>query len=300
MAVAAKGKKNRAIESNAAKAVLDSVKGIQLEKVVNDVGSLQVKVQDALASLSADMTVKIQSMREVDAAIQLKETRLKELHNIEAEAVTLDDMIAQKAAEQEAWDKSRLERAQKWQEEAIERAKRWSLEDSERGYAITTRTKRENDEFASLVEAHQRAEAIRLADLQRDWDARTAAIVEQELEIAGLKAQVAEFPTKLDAAVKAAEATLSNTLKRQYDGEIAMLRKDNQFAADAARMSEAAAEAMATDLRSQIATLQAQLLAARTDAKEVATKALEASSGQAAMKAMQDMASTQNSGTPKR
>ena len=132
----AKGVKNKKIEATEAQAVLDNVKDMELTKVVSEIGSLQVSLQGTLANLSATITNKIQQVDQLDTAITLKEQRLQELHGIEKEAVSLDEMKAQKEEEARKWEKERDERNAQWDEEEEERAKMWQR--SEDDFKYTT------------------------------------------------------------------------------------------------------------------------------------------------------------------
>lgn len=295
MATATKGKKNQKIEATEAQAVLDSVKGLALQQVIGEVGDLQVTVQNTLAGLSAALTSKIQQLQQCDQAITLKEQRLKELHGIEAEAITLDDMKAQKEAEQQAWEKEREDRENQWNEEVAERAKTWKRQEDERNYDVLTKTKRATDEFEATVSANKRAEQARQETLLKSWNEREEALKSQEQEFTNLQTQVAGFEARLESEVKKAEAILSNVLKRQYEHEAALLRKDAEAEKSMNAVKVSALNDTIQNLEQQVQDLGQQLVQARSDAKEVASQALQSASGRQVADALQQVVSSQAS-----
>ncbi len=86
--MAAKGQRNKKVEAIEVQATLDAVKNLDTGKVVSEVNNLQVTLQSTLADVSASITNKIQQIATIDEAIKLKQQRLKELYDIEAEAVS--------------------------------------------------------------------------------------------------------------------------------------------------------------------------------------------------------------------
>ncbi len=290
----AKGQKNKKIALGEAKATLAAVKDVAMDRVIGEVGTLQVTVQDALADLSAKLTGKIGQIRLFDEAIELKEKRLKELHGIEGEAVTLDDMRAQKEAEQLQWDEDRAKRDLQRLEEDAQRTRELARTSSEREYENNTRIERENAAFVALVADHMREESVRQEIFDRGLNDRENAMKAREQEFADLQTKVAGFDAKLASEVSKAESVLRSTLKSQYDHEIAMLKKDNAADAAAHLIETKAMQTMVADLKSQIESLQTQLNTARADAKEVASEALKASSGRMAMDAMQGVVNSQS------
>lgn len=290
--MATKGNKNKKIEATEAQAVLDSVKGVNLQSVIAEVGSLQVSVQESLATLSGALSSKIQEMQNLETAIALKNQRLKELHNIESEAVTLDDMKAQREAEQQEWNAQRNERDQEWDEEENERNRRLQRAEDEYKYNFELIKKKQYDEFDAEMNKRKRDEALRAETLERSWKERDAALRAKETEFTALQAQVAGFDAKLKTEVSKAEAVLGNVLKKQYEHEMALLKKDFDSEKSLHQIRVSAMDETITSLQEQIASLQVQLAQARSDAKEVASQALQSASGRDVAVALQRVVDT--------
>lgn len=284
---ATKGTKNKKVQETEAQTILDSVKDLDLTKTISDIGNLQVSVQATLANLSAALTGKIQQMETVDNAIGLKEQRLEELYNIEKEAISLDELRAQIEETQQDWNRQRNERSRVWSEEEKERLKRWQREAEEHLYATEQAKKRSEDEHAALIERNQRTEQIRQEALTRSWGEREAALKAKEDHVKNLETQVAGFDAKVKADVAKAEAVLTNTLKRHYEHEMALVKKDFDLERKLAESRTASYEQTIVSLNDQIRELQTQLVAARADAKEVTNEALRSASGRQVADALQ-------------
>jgi len=294
----AKGVKNKKIEATEAQVVLDSVKDMELTKVVSEIGNLQVSLQGTLAHLTATITNKIQQVEQLDTAIGLKEQRLQELHGIEKEAVSLDEMKAQKEEEARKWEKERDDRDAQWDEEEEERAKIWQRTEEDFKYTTEQAHKKVQDDFEAQLSKRNREELLRAEQLQRSWTERESALKAKEQEFTDLKAQVAGFDAKLKAEVSKAEAVLGNVMKKQHEHEMALLRKDSESEKNLSAAKISAMSDQMENLEKQIHDLQVQLVSARTDAKEVATQALQSASGRQVADALQGVVNTRNDNVP--
>lgn len=273
-----RGLKNVKVEQVEAKTVLATVKELDPAKVVTDVGNLQLSVQSTLSNLSASITNKMAQVKTIDDAIRLKEERLQELYGIEKEAVTLDDMKAQVEAERAQADISRQERDARWSEEQTERQKQWKRASDEFTYEFEQRKKRTQEEFDAEVARKVRNEQIRSEAAIKAEQEREAILKARENEFAELKKAVDGFDARIKAEVTKAEAIVSNSMKRQHDYEISLLKKDSEAASNLFQAQIASLNNTITGLNKQVADLNAQLVIARNDAKDIASSALQSSS----------------------
>mgnify|MGYP001562726269 CR=1 FL=1 len=279
MATKTKGLKNVKIEQAEAKTILAAVKELNPAKVVTDVGNLQLSVQSTLANLSASITNKMAQVETIDSAIKLKEDRLQELYGIEKEAVTLDDMKAQVEAESEQAEIDREERNAKWTEESAERQKQWSRALDDWNYEFEQKKKRIQEEFGVEMVRQRRDEQMRAETVAKSVADREAALKAREQEIADLKTTVAGFDARLKAEIAKAEAVVGNTMKRQHEHEIQLLKKDSEAALKLSEAQMTSLNNTIINLNVQVRDLGVQLVAARNDAKEVASQAFQSVSG---------------------
>ena len=267
--------------------VLDVVSTLKPQTVIEEIGALQNTLQGTLAGLSAQISIKLEQMRNVEEAIVLKQTELNELYGIDAEALTLEEMRTQCEQENVDWEKRSVERQAQWEDDEEERAKRWQREEEEHGYEIAQKKKRSQEEYNVEIATRRRAETIRQEDLEKQWKGREEVLVSQEKEVVALKTQVAGFDDKLKADVAKAEAIALNRVKKEYDHEVLMLKKDieSERVLNATKVS--ALDDTINSLQVQISDLNKQPAQSRTDAKEITSAALQSASGRQAMEALQ-------------
>ena len=267
--------------------VLEAVSCLKPQTVIEEIGALQSTLQGTLAGLSAQISIKLEQMKNVDEAIVLKQNELQELFGIEAEALSLEEMRANCEQEDADWQKQNAERNAAFAEQQKERAKKWQREEEEHAYAIEQKRKRAEEEFNVETSTRRRNEQIRIQDLEKEWKSRSDALAAQEKEVADLKALVAGFDDRLKAEIGKAEAIATSRLKKESEHEIAMLKRDIESERVLNTTKVSAMDDTIVGLQSQIADLNKQLISARTDAKEVTSAALQSASGQQAMAALQ-------------
>lgn len=282
--MATKTAKNKKIDSADQQKVLQSIDGLEVASVVNGISSLQVSIHNTLSELGGELTTKLQTLENVNAAISIKEKRLEELYEIEKTQLEIEQIKAQKQVEAEAAQAERDSRNKIWAEEAAEHNKLQLRQDEEWKYNFAINKKKAEDELANQIAASRKAEVARSEELLKTWTIREEALKAREQELADLKKTVSEFDARLKSEVSAREAIVSNTLKRQYEHDIALLKKDNEADKSANQIKAANYEGTIKNLNDQINDLKNQISIVRADAKEVATKALESASdrGQAA------------------
>jgi hypothetical protein len=278
--------KKKVAETEATK-VLDAVQGLTLGSVAQEFGDLQVQIQQGLAELSTAISGKVQKLSTVNQAIVLRENRLQELFNIEAAAVSLEEIRQQKEQEAQEAEQERLQRENDWAEEDTERQKKWKRDAEE--YAYSTRVSRDRDfeTYEADVARTRRLEQIRAEELKREWDSREAELKSREAEITDLRAKDASFDTRVKDQVAKAEAILSNVLKKQYEHEKSLLLKDAETAKIVQVSEVASLKATIAGLQQQVRDLGTQLVDARNDAKEVAQEALKSAGGRQVADALQ-------------
>ena len=276
------------------KAALDTVSKLDVGSVVSQIGSLQVDVQNTLANLSATITGKLGEVDNINKAIEAKKANLQELYEIDAEAVRLEEIKSQREAEDAQWNLDLARRDDEQRELAQDRNKAWKREEEEHNYAVKIRNQRVEEEYQATVAKNQRDEAIRQQTLDRGWADRENTLKAQEQEVVKLKDTVAGIDARIKQEVGAAEAIVGNRLKKQYEQDLALLKKDMDTATLLHKGQVASLEQTIANLSDQLDGLRIQLEKARQDAKDVTTQALQSASDKVASVAVQRMAETQN------
>lgn len=287
--MAARGAKSKKVEAVEVQATLDAVRNLDTAKVVSEVNNLQVSLQATLASVSASITNKIQQIATIDDAIKLKQDRLKELLGIDAEAVTLDDLKAQREAEKLIWEKEQAERDAAEKEVDRQRGIQRTRDEEEWQYEFSMQKEREENAYTVQEEDRRRAEANRYQELEKCWHVREEALKVRETEAVELKKLVDSFDAKLKAEVSKAEAILTNVLKKQHEHDKQLLEKDASSAKAVCEMRVQSLQTALEQQKLQLEDVKSQLMVARQDAKEVATSALSASSDRKVAEALRQV-----------
>jgi len=287
MAVATRGKKNQKIDETTKAQVLAKVAAMNATDLNNEFSSMQLNVQKIFAGLQADVTNRFATCDELDTAISLKQSRLKDLHAIEASAITLDDLQAELDEQRKVIDDERAAADASQQEQHDEWMKEKKRLEDEWTYTTDQQHRKKMDEFQQGLLKQQRDEAIRQEALQKSWKEREDKLVEREAELDSLRKQVDNFPKQLDAEVKKANAVLENSIKREFETKIALMSKDAEVATKLNKERETAFQSTITRLEGQNTSLQQQVEAAEKRAAEIAKTAFESVSGRDALAAVQ-------------
>lgn len=275
--------------------VLDVVSTLKPQTVIEEIGALQNTLQGTLAGLSAQISIKLEQMKNVDEAIVLKQEELNELYGIDAEALSLEEMREKHEQEDSDWQKQCFARQAQLEDDEEERVKRWQREEEEHSYDMAQKKKRSQEEYNVEIATRRRAETIRQEDLEKQWKTREEIISTQEKDVVALKTQVAGFDDRLKAETAKAEAIAISRVKKEYEHEVMMLKKDIESERILNSTKVSALDDTINSLQMQISDLQKQLSEARTDAKEVTSAALRSASGRQAMQALQRVVDNQPS-----
>ena len=280
-------------------ATVETVKSLKVNEVVNEIGTLQVGIQQELANISAAITGKLEQLNSTEAAVQSMQDRLKEIYDIEKEALSLEEVKSKRAEEDDRYNKMIADRKKEWLEEQDDRTKAWQREEEEHVYEVTLKKKKFTDEFDAQVEAHKRNERIRTEELQKNWNLRETEIKSKENEFTEIKKQIDGFDDKLKAEVSKAEAIATNSVKKNYEHQLQLLQKDQESERNMSDSQIKSHEATIASLQKQIFDLNNQLAAARNDAKEVTSQALQSASGRQVADALQRVVDSKDNGKTK-
>jgi len=281
------GVKNRQATAIKETEVLQSVAGLNLDSVSGKIAGTQVEVQKSLAGLSAKLVEQLQVLRNVEEAINLKRDELKQLYDIEAAAIELDDLLAKIEIQHESWDEEQARKKREFAELQSERNKQWARSEAEYQYQLAQGHKKAEDSFAARMAEQEKANRDRQEALDKGWAEREAELKKRENELADLRTQVTNMPEVIKKEVNAAVAVATNSVKKEYETKIVLAAKDSETAQKLATQEVASLKQAIEKAHAQVADLKNQLDQAHRDVKEISAKALESASGRSAMEALQ-------------
>ena len=297
--MAARGAKSKVVEQVEKTATLEAVKALDTAKVIEEVNNLQVSLQGTLANVGASITNKIAQIGTIDQAISLKESRLKELFDIEAKAVQLDELEAQRKQAFEDWQKEKEERQLQFNEEEQETNKTRERNEEDWNYSFEQKKMRAEAEFKAMQESKARAEKVREEIFVKSLTERDAAMKAKEVEFTELKKKVEGMDATVKAEVDKAVAIATNSVKKTFDHEKILLEKDTAMAKTLAEQQVQARDAQIASLKAQLEDVKAQLVSALKDTKEIATNAVTAASGREVANALRQVVDSREQGQGK-
>lgn len=274
-------------------AALKAVSEADVKKILEQVGTVQTSVQSTLAALGVTLTGKVTELRDLETAIEARKQELKDIHEIEVNADTLDEIAERVTQAEEAAAENTERLRKKHAEEREERLRVWQRELEEHKYEVEQRDLRDAAQLKALSEARQREESIRAADAHRAISQELEELRAREEKVADLEAAVDSIPAKIEEAVEAAKKEVTDSLSRVFGHEKALLKKDAEAAAALAAAQAEALSKQISSLQIQLHAREKELESARNDAREIASKAVEASSQRQALSTLQDSMKTQ-------
>jgi hypothetical protein len=290
------GPKNLKAETIKAAEVLQSVAGLNLDTVSGKIAATQVEVQKSLAGLSARLVEELETLRNVEEAITLKREELKQLYDIEAAAVHLDDLYARIESEKEAWQEEQARHQREFAEMQSDRNKQWARAEEEYQYRVAQEHKKQEDAFKSKTEEQEKANRNKQEVLEKGWNEREADLKKRETELQELRAKVEAIPELVKKAENAAAIIATNSVKKEYEHKQVVLNKDMELAQKLAAQEVASLKQALDKANAQLGELKAQMEQAHHDVKEISAKALESASGRSAMEALQKVLEKEPSG----
>jgi len=300
MATKVQGTKNRRVAEIRDQEVLDSVKGLNLDKVTKDITSAQVEVQKTLATVSAQMMEQLQVLQDVEGSIKLKREELQQLHQIEATASTLDQLEEQIAKQRQDWDAEKALKQREFAEMRSERNKNWAREEEEYQYKIAQEHKKLGDSFQALLEKQQKGNTDKQEQLEKTWAEREGELKKREQELADLRAFKEGASEMIKKEVNGAVAVATNSVKKEYETKMALAAKDTEIEKRLADQTIASLNQTIVKQQQALDDLKAQVEQAQRDVKEISSKALDSASGRSTTEALQrlmekDQGSTKSS-----
>ncbi len=283
----ATGAKNRHAVAIRETEVLDAVSGLNLDSVSGTLATTQVEVQKSLADLSGKLVEQLQLLRNVEDAIALKREELKQLYDIEAAEIELDDLKAEIDAQREAWDEEQARKLREFAEMQSERNKQWVRAEEEYQYRLVQEHKKAEDAFKARMEEQEKANRNRQETLEKGWAEREGNLKRQEKEVEDLRVQVANHPELVRKAENAAVAVATNSVKKEYETKIVLATKDAETSQRLAAQEVASLKQAYEKAQAQITDIKTQLDQSHRDVMEIYAKALESASGRSAMEALQ-------------
>ena len=284
-------------EEKQRKEILEKVEGISNEGIVKSITTLKSGLSNSLDEILQSLTNEFKKLEEIRAAIALEKKSLEDLYSLSANTDSLAAMLLAQKEKKENFEKEIKEKGESFANEMAAKKEQWEIEKAkqkaeEKEYTdeLTKRRKREEEEYAYNLKIRRQKEQdeydskkIQLekeltdkkAKFEQEVSSRELNLKNAEAELAELRKNNAEFPAKLEKALKDKEMEVTKQLQTKYGFDIQLMEK--QSAADIRLKDQ-----IITSLQEKIKELQEQLKEntekanrAEANVKDIAVKAIE-------------------------
>lgn len=288
-------------EEKTKKAVVAEASGLTEEKIITQISSLKININNTLDKIEDDLAGEYQRLLKIRDAIAIEEQRLRDLYQINSGADSLAAILtAQKERKQEFEREMEDERAgfeeqmkiQKlnrdketklWEEKRKEveesLKKQRTREEEEYQYNLQLARKKDKDQYEqkkSLLdkEITQKREAF-----ETEINAREQSVAAAENELTILRTKAQSFPAELEKAVQTSIKETTDRLEKEHKYEKQLLLKDHEGELKLRNQQVESLQAKIKDLETQIKQAYAKAENAENNSKEITLKAIQ-SSGQ--------------------
>jgi len=279
-----------------------------------DIDSIEVLVHQ-VEKFAETLSDELGLYTNIKQAIEAKEADLKEMFDIEKTAETLAALVDSQATIKAEFDSSMEERKrnlndeletlrslitsekQEYKEEfkRMEEADKYSFDRMKKQRLDILEDELATKKKIATEALNEKFEELKAAN--KELDEREQAINAQIDEIAELRAQVAEFPSKLDSAIKAAVGKEKGMLEAHYKRETEFLSATSSSTTEVANAKVQELNKLVAVLEASNKEMQGKLESAYREIKEMAVKTVE---GIGSQKMIQDLMQKIGDGTNKK
>ncbi len=289
--------KSTEIKKAGEKAVVEKASTYTVDNIIKGIADLNINLGKALSDLSGKLATEANKLAELQKAIEIQNNRLKELHDMDAAAVSLKALLEAQSERRGAFDAEMAEKRAEFDAEMARKRDEWKRESaahdlavSERDAAMKKSREREQEEYAYTLALARKKDADASALREKEVADRLAALAAREKEFNEMKSRAERFPNELADAVKKAEDAARVAALKQAEAEAKLAAKEVEGDKRVSALKIASLEEKIAAQTTQIESLTKQLAAANSQVQDIAVKAIEGASGLKALSAVNEIA----------
>jgi len=304
-------KPEKKIEEKKTKEAVQVAESLTTEGVAGEIGNLKLDIGKTLTRIADQMEGEVNRFVAIRYAIAAKETELRELYEIEKEAMTLAALIeAQNQKRQEftaemetkksdlrqeiettraAWEKEQEEQDAAVKERDAAEKKKQTREKEEFDYAFKREQQLLTDRFTYEKAKLEKELKDKKEQLENELKSREAAIAEKEAELNDLRKRAALFPKELETAVGRAVKETSERLLLETRTREELLKKEYEGERNVHKTRIDSLEKIAKEQGERITALTTQLEAAYQKVQDIALKTVEGASNFKSVASLQQL-----------
>ena len=265
--------------------------------IIHRIADLKVNTAKSLDELSSQLITERDKLNTLQKAITIESTKLEEMHNIMANADSLEALIlAQRRSKEEfekeitakqlSFDKERAEQLELWRKEKIEYeatkkeqelAAKKDKERAEEEYAYKFKlTQQKDTDNYEVKKSMLERELVELKhSAEKELSAREAAIYAQEKELLELRNASQNFDTTLHSKLEETKASITSELDKKHQYEQTLKAKETDSQISLLRQTIASLEDKIKEKQISINEITKQAQIAQSQAQELAKKIVE-------------------------
>lgn len=287
------------VEEKQKEEAIQAADSLSTEGIAREVGNLRAEIGKVLIDLSDRMEEEIGKYLHVKRAVEAKEKELKEIFEIEKEALSLAALLDAQKDKRERFDAEMSDRKQSLETEIAATHEAWKAEQKTHEAEVQAREEAEKKKREREAEEHtyvferqkrlaqeqfaydkarmERELQLRREELEMDLTVREQALKEKETELNQLRERAAAFPGELTAAVDKAVKEKTERLIRESDAREALMRKEFEGEQKVLQSRIESFQQTVKEQQQQIAKLSTQIEKSYGQVQDIAVKAIEGS-----------------------
>ena len=295
-------------EEKQRKETLAKVADVSGEGIVKSINNLKSGLNNSLDEILGNLSDEFKKLEEIRAAIVLEKKSLEDLYALSANTDSLAAMLLAQKEKKENFESEMKEKSTAFEIEMTAKKTQWEsdkarqkAEEKEFNDEQTKRRKREEDEYTYNLKIRRQKEqddydtrklhlekeltdqkaqfekdiTDKKAQFELEISSRELNLKNSEAELAELRKNNAEFPDKLEKALKSKETEVTKQLQTKYGFDVQLMEKQSE---GDIRLREQAI----TSLQEKIKEQQEQMKEyaekanrAEANVKDIAMKAIE-------------------------
>ncbi len=285
------------IRKTAEKTIVEKASGYTVESIIKGMADLSINLGKALSDLGGKLAAEAGKLVELHKAIEIQTNRLKELHDIDAAAISLKALLDAQSERKASFESETAEKTAAFEADIARRREEWKREQIEHDLAVKERDadlkksrEREQEEYNYALALARKKDSDAVAAREKEIAEKSAAIAARESEFNELKRKGDLFPQELANAVKKAEEAVKIAAQKQAEADAKLMAKEIEGDKRVSALKIASLEEKIAAQTTQIESLTKQLAAANTQVQDIAVKAIEGASGLKALSAVNEIA----------
>ena len=284
-------------EEKQRKETLEKVAKVSNEGIIKSITTMKSDLNNSLDDILRSLSDEFQKLEEIRAAIALEKRSLEDLYSLSANTDSLAAMLLAQREMKENFEKEMKEKEETFTNEMTSKKTQWEIEknkqkaeekeytdeltkrrkreEEEYAYNLKIRRQKEQDEYDSKKQQLEKELTEKKTKFEQEVSSRELNLKNTEAELAELRKGNAEFPVKLEKALKDKETEVSKQLQTKYGFDIQLMEK--QSAADI-RLKEQAIASLQEKIKEQQEQLKEygdKANRAEANVKDIAVKAIE-------------------------